>query len=160
MVLVSALLTGMSLSLRLKKRRDYLYETVAFLTSAEIEIEYVSMPVFEILVKFQSSSGCRSLDFIKGCIDYCEKGEDFSVGWSRAVGASLLPMKKEEREKLISFGGLLGTSDAQGQRSILALFVRTFSLYRDKASEEYEKYGRMTVTVSVIIGMGIFIFLM
>lgn len=160
MVLVSALLTGMSLSLRLKRRRDYLYETVTFLTSAEIEIEYVSLPVFEILKKFQSSSGGKSLDFINNCINYCEKGEDFSAGWSRAVEASLLPMKKEEREKLISLGGLLGTSDTQGQRSILELFVKTFSLYCEKAEAEYEKYGRMIITVSGIIGMGIFIFLM
>lgn len=160
MVLVSALLMGMSLSLRLKRRRDYLYETVAFLTSAEIGIEYVRLPVTDILKNFQSSGGCKSLDFIDGCILYCDEGEDFFVSWKRAVEASLLPMKKQEKEKLVSLGGLLGTSDASGQRSILALFVKTFSLYREKAEEEYEKYGRMTIALSLAAGLGIFIFLM
>lgn len=157
MVWVSIVLMGLSISLRLKSRRDFLDETVLFLSTAALEIEFINLPVFDILEKISLSSSCKTLDFIPQCVSSFREGEDFSVAWSRAVDESSLPLKKEEREKLDSLGQLIGTSDVHGQKSILTLYKDTFSAYGKKAAETYDRYGRMCVTVSSIIGMGIFI---
>ncbi len=160
MVWVSFLLLGMNISLRLKKRRDFLSETVVFLSIARLEIEYVSLPVFEILKSVEKSGTCKNLDFISICLNEKEKGEDFFFSWLNAIESSDLPFSKQEKEKLKSLGGLLGTSDTAGQRSILSLFSESFAVYQKKATEAYDKYGKMSVALSGIIGMGVFILML
>ncbi len=145
------------MSSRLKKRTVFLSETVMFISQVSMEIEFVSLPLFEILKKIAVGSCCGCLDFIPLCIDKWEKGEDFSGSWESSVENSSLPMKKEERQKLKNLGGLLGTSDINGQKNMLKLYSSYFSAYYAKAMKEYEKYGKMCVTLSVVMGTGIFI---
>ncbi len=159
MVLASVIFTGVMLSLRLKKRKEALCETVMFISQVSMEIEFVSLPLFEILKKIAECDCCKSLDFIPLCIENRKRGEDFSVCWEAAVEASCLPMKREERQKLKSLSGLLGTSDASGQKNMLSLYGSYFSSYYQNAVKEYEKYGKMCVTLSVVMGTGIFILL-
>ena len=160
MVLVSAMLLGMRISSRLKVRSDFLSETVLFISRVGMEIEYVNLPVFGIMKKIEQSECCKNLDFIPGCIRELKKGEDFYFSWHKAVKESALPMKKEEKEKLLSLGSLIGTSDAEGQIALLALYKDYFSHFQKRAGEEYEKYGKMCITLSGIVGAGIFIMLM
>lgn len=157
MVWASILITGMNLSLRLKIRKDFLGEIVVFLMTAIVEIDYISLPVTEILKKVRSNGACKKLDFIGICIDETEKGEDFDFAWSRAVDLSALPFTAEEQKKLISLGSLIGTSDVAGQRSILTLYSDTFREYHRKAEEIYTKYGKICIVVSGFLGMGIFV---
>ena len=160
MVLVSALFAGTALHSRLKKRREFLHEILVFISMMKIEFEFMAMPVFRVLEKLYSSGSCRSLDFVSLCMRSVQKGDDFSEAWRNSVENSCLPMKKEEREKLSAMGSLLGTSDIKGQLSMLTLFYESFLAYRKKADNEYEKYGRLCITVSAIVGTGVFIFLM
>ena len=160
MVWVSMLIVGTDISLRLKKRRDFLSEIVVFFTTVIVEIDYVNLPLTDILRKVTSSGACGRLDFIGECIAETENGEDFNIAWTESVRRSALPFTRREREKLISLGGLLGTSDAQGQRSILALFSRSFELYSKKAESTYLRYGRLCITVSGFLGMGLFVIML
>lgn len=157
--MVSVIFTGVMLSSRLKKREVFLGEAVMFISQVSMEIEFVGMPLFEILKKIADGGCCKSLDFISGCIENRKKGDDFSACWERAVENSSLPLKTEERQKLKSLSGLLGTSDVSGQKNMLSLFNSYFSTYYEKASRENEKYGKMCITLSVVVGMGIFILL-
>lgn len=160
MVWVSMLLVGMNLSLRLKKRRNFLAETIVFFTTAIVEIEYINLPVTDILKKIKNSGVCKQLDFIDGCIEKTENGEDFNVAWAESVRQSVLPFTREERGKLVSIGELIGTSDAQGQLSILTLFKDSFAQYYTKAEASYLKYGRICITVSGFFGMGVFVIML
>ena len=159
MVLASMIFTGVMLSSRLKRRSTFLGETVMFISQVSMEIEYVNLPLFEIFEKIVSGSCCRSLDFVPCCLEKWEKGEDFSFSWESSVEKSSLPMKKEERQKLKNLSLLLGTSDASGQKNLLTLYRSYFSSYYEKALKEYEKYGKMCVTLGVVMGTGIFIML-
>lgn len=159
MVLASVIFTGVMLSSRLKKRAVFLCETVMFISQVSMEIEFISLPLFEILKKIAGGDCCKSLDFISMCIENRKNGDDFSVCWETAVEASLLPMKKEERQKLKSLSGLLGTSDINGQKKMLSLYSSYFTAYYEKAVKENEKYGKMCVTLSAVMGTGIFILL-
>ena len=160
MVSVSVLLLGMSLYSRLKMRKAFLAEILLFLSNVKIEIEYINLPVYQMLNKIHSSGICKNLSFISSCIKKIDQGEDFSTAWYESVSNSFLPMKKEEREKLSGLGNFLGASDLQGQISLLSLFYENFSAYYKKADEDFEKYGKMCVTVSCIVAVGIFIFIM
>ncbi len=145
------------MSSRLKKRCLFLSETVLFFSQVSLEIEFVNLPVFEILKKIESVKCCKSLDFIGFCLEKMKTGKDLFCSWSESVEQSSLPMKKEERDKLKNLGSMLGTSDAYGQRAILSLYKSYFSAYYDKALLEYEKYAKMCVTLSAVAGVGIFI---
>ena len=160
MVLASMLLMGVRMSSRLKKRSIFLGEILLLISQISIEIEYVSLPVLEIFNKLNESGSCKSLDFISLCLKLMQKGEDFFTSWQKALEQSELPLKKEEREKLLAFGGMLGTSDAAGQSSMLAVYREYFSFYRDSAKAEYEKYSRMWIGLGAVAGVGAFILLM
>ncbi len=157
--MASVIFTGVMLSSRLKKREVFLCETVMFISQVSMEIEFVSLPLFEILKKIARGDCCKSLDFIPMCIENRKRGDDFSLCWETAVEGSSLPLKKEERQKLKSLSGLLGTSDVSGQKNMLSLYSSYFTAYYEKAVKEHEKYGKMCVTLSVVMGTGIFILL-
>ncbi len=157
MVLVSVIFSGITMSLRLKKRSEFLSEILLFISQVSMEIEFVSLPVLEILRKIEAGECCKNLDFIAICLENTQLGEDFFYSWKKGVSDSRLPMKKEEREKLENLGGMLGTSDASGQRAMLSLYKSYFSAFYDRAVQEYDKYGKMIVTLSVVAGTGIFI---
>ena len=148
------------MSSRLKKRSVFLSEVLLFFSQASMEIEYVNLPVPDILRKIEAGCCCRSLDFISPCLESLNLGYGFCDSWEQSVENSSLPMKKEERQRLKNLGSLLGTSDAVGQRSILALYTKYFTYYHELAVADYEKYGKMCVTVSLVTGVGIFILLM
>ena len=148
------------MSSRLKRRSTFLGETVMFISQACTQIEYLNLPLFEILQKTACGNCCKSLDFIPLCLEKWEKGEDFSLCWESSVEASALPMKKEERQRLKNLSQLLGTSDAAGQKNVLTLYGSYFSAYHERAVSEYEKYGKMYITLSTVMGTGIFILLM
>ncbi len=158
--MASVLLVGMRLYLRLKTRRAFLGEILLFLSNVKIEIEYISLPLCEVLRKIECSGSCRNLDFISRCLDGVDEDEDFSTAWCNAIRSSSLPMRKEEREKLTGLGSFLGMSDLQGQMSLLSLFYESFSSYYKKADADFEKYGKTCITVSCIVATGIFIFIM
>ena len=158
--MASVMFLGVGISSRLKKRSVFLAEAVMFISRVSMEIEYVNLPLFEILKKINESGCCRSLDFIPSCISLWEKGEDFSFAWQNSLKNSALPMKKEEKAKLFDMGDMLGMSDAEGQRAMLSLYAEYFSAYSTRAAEEYGKYGKMCITLSAVTGTGLFILLM
>ncbi|MBQ7861254.1 MAG: stage III sporulation protein AB [Clostridia bacterium] len=160
MVLTGAVLTGMMISSRLKKRVEILEAVEIFISSVSLEIEFVSLPVYEILRKTACFEGCKELDFIGHCLSKMEGGEDFKSSWAAGVELSALPFKREEKEKLKSLGALIGTSDAEGQRAMLSLYGSYFSFFSDNARKECEKYGRTGISLSVLLGLGILILLM
>lgn len=149
--------SGVTISLRLKRRSEFLGEILLLISQIGVEIEFAGMPVLEILKKIQRGCCCKSLDFIALCLESTQSGEDFFCSWKTGVDASCLPMKKEEREKLKNLGAMLGTSDATGQRAMLTLYKSYFSAFYDRALREHEKYARMCVTLSAVAGAGIFI---
>ncbi len=157
MVLTGAMLLGTVISSRLKRRAEVLEEIVAFITAVGLEIEFMSLPVYEILRKMAEFDGCKHLDFVSICLEKMEKGEDFKNSWAFGVVSSLLPLRQDEREKLKRLGFVIGTSDAEGQRAMLSLYGSYFSAFSNKARQDYEKYGKTSITLSTVAGMGAFI---
>lgn len=155
--MVSVIFSGIMMSLRLKKRSEFLSEILLFVSQVSMEIEFTGLPVLEILKKIEAGECCKNLDFIALCVEKMQSGEDFYYSWKNGLEGSRLPMKKEERDKLKNLGSMLGTSDATGQSSMLLLYKSYFSAFYDKAVQEREKYGKMCLTLSVVLGTGIFI---
>lgn len=160
MVLIGSVLSGIVISSRLKKRVEILEAIEIFISSVGLEIEFISLPVYEILCKTVRLEGCKGLDFIAVCLEKMKKGDDFRASWIFGVDKSLLPLKAEEREKLKSLGSLIGTSDAEGQRAMLSLYKSYFSAFSNKARQDYEKYGKTSITLSALLGAGILILMM
>lgn len=160
MVLAGSVLLGMTVSLRLKKRVEILEAVEIFISAVSLEIEFISLPVYEILKKISAFESCRELDFINSCTEKMKNGEDFRSSWVQSVELSELPLKGEEKEKLKSLGSLIGTSDVKGQSAMLSLYSSYFSVFGDKARREYEKYGKTSVTLGTLFGTGVFILMM
>lgn len=158
--MVSAVLLGVRASCRLKKRAEMLEAVEIFISAASLEIEFISLPVYEILCKISGFDSCKELDFISFCLAEMEKGEDFRYSWVKGIDLSELPFRRDEKEKLKGLGSLIGTSDIDGQRNMLSLYGSYFSAYRNTAQGEYERYGKTSITLGAVMGMGIFILMM
>lgn len=160
MVLTGAVLWGLIISSRLKKRVEMLEAVEVFISAVSLEIEFISLPVYEILQKITASESCRTLDFIRICLDKMDEGENFKNAWLYSVDSSSLPFKAEESEKLRSLASLIGASDSEGQKAMLTLYLSYFSAFCDKARREYEKYGKSVITLSTVTGMAVLILIM
>lgn len=160
MVLIGAVLLGTVISSRLKKRAEMLEAVEIFISSVSLEIEFISLPVYEILRKITGFEGCKGLDFIIPCLEKMEKGEDFRASWVHSVEESSLPFKAQEKEKLKSLGSVIGASDVEGQRAMLSLYGNYFSDFSKNARRDYEKYGKTSITLCTLSGIGVLILMM
>lgn len=151
------MLLGLRMSFRLKNRVDILEETVNFLASFKIELEYTGNTLYSLLCKARSSSLCRNLDYLKMCCELMKKGDDFPKAWSSSFQSSNLPYKSEEKQKLLHLGNVLGTTDLSSQSTILALYTEYFKSYYNQACEINKKYGRLSALMGVFLGFGVFI---
>lgn len=150
-------MAGTAVSYRLKMRKAFLSQLLLFFSAVSVEIEFISLPLADIMKKIKEEKTCGKLDFIAPCIEYLYRGESFSSSWEKAVDKSLLPMRQEEKEKLLQLGYLLGTSDANGQKVILTLYSNYFTEFYNKAEADNERYGKLTVLLGAVLGMGLFI---
>lgn len=158
--MVSVIFSGITMSLRLKRRSEFLGEILLFVSQVSMEIEFISLPLPEILKKIYDGECCRNLDFVAFCLENMRSGEDFFSSWKNGIEVSRLPMKKEEREKLKNLGSLLGTSDAKGQSALLSLYKSYFSAFYERAVSDEQRYGKMCVTLGIVLGTGVFILIL
>jgi stage III sporulation protein AB len=91
------------------------------------------------------------LDFIKELVSISENEADIHKAWSEAVKKSVFG--NEEREIMLLFGNMLGTSDINGQVSAIELYKKRLDNLFNELKTEYESKGRMYRSVGVLIGI-------
>lgn len=151
-------LIGMRMSLLLKRRQLLLEETLTFLNSLSVEIEYSQKSIIKIIDRISCEESVKNLEFLKDCIRQMNVGADFPSAWCKAVESSRL-YKREEKAKLLQLGSQLGTSDTDNQLRIIKVYSDYFQKYCLSASEDYKKYGKASSLFGMFIGAAIFVLL-
>ena len=127
------------------------------LEEMKILIEYLNMPIYEMLISISSKEYLRQLNFIAVCADEISKGIDFPNAWKHSLSLYSLQYKTQEKDKLLQLGENLGASNKENQLNILSLQTTCFCEYLQKAKEKRKKYGSMASTIGVLSGCMIFI---
>ncbi len=151
-------LTGMRISLLLKKRLNLLEETLTFLNTMIVSIEYTRSDILKIISSVIKEDSLKNLVFLRKCYDGIRNGYDFPDSWSKAVESTHL-YKSDERAKLLQLGTCLGTSDSKNQVNIISSFRYYFEGYLSRANDDYTKYGKVSSLFGMFLGAVVFILL-
>lgn len=142
---------------RLKKRTSYLKDMVSFFEAFSVEIEYSMSDLPVIIKKLSESQMYCDMCFLKECVRFIEYGKDFPVAWSSAVEKNTPLLNCDERDKLISFGLTLGTTDISGQNKLIELFAGYFDMFFKCAKSRDEKFYGIYILSGTLTGFGLFI---
>ena len=132
-------------------------KTLLMLEEMKILIEYLNMPIYEMLTSISGKEYLGQLNFIAICADEISKGVDFPKAWKYSLSLSCLQYKTQEKEKLLQLGENLGASNKENQVNILSLHSAYFCEYLQKAKDKRKKYGSMASIIGVLSGCMIFI---
>ncbi|MGN0485616.1 MAG: stage III sporulation protein AB [Acutalibacteraceae bacterium] len=155
----SLILMGVSYSHKLKKRSVMLENTGLMIDQMKIRLEYLSLPINELVSDLASTQLGRELPFLLRCQESMTGGDDFPEAWQSALEKEALPYSAEEKEKLLQLGSNLGTSDLKGQLSLMEIYSDFFSEYTQIAKSKEKKYGNTAVVLGTLIGSMFFIIL-
>ena len=142
---------------RLKKRVAQLTDIVSFLQAVCVEIEFSVSDLPFILKTLSEAQLCSHIFFLKKCVLSVESGIDFPAAWSKAISENTPLLTVDERDKLLSFGLSLGTTDILGQRKMIKLFEGYFNSYLKNAEIRCEKFYRIYILLGTLAGFGMFI---
>lgn len=127
------------------------------LEEMKILLQYLNIPVYEMLIQISDKEYLKELDYVQECITVMNCGTDFPLAWKRSVLSANQLYKREEIDKLLQLGENLGTSDAENQMKILNMQTSYFETFLKSAEEQSQKYSTASITLSVLFGCMIFI---
>lgn len=136
---------GLRQSLLLKGHVKFLSEIQSLLRSFSIEIRCRAYTLDELM---QNSDGKFARCF-RQCRGQCS---DARTAWEAACGT--LSENSEETAMLREIGQSLGTSDINGQLSMLEMYSERTSVLLKAAEDEYSRKGRSLLQVGIICGIG------
>jgi len=80
------------------------------------------------------------------------EGDNFREDWVRAAN-EMDELQEGELSVIKSIGAALGTSDVQGQLSMLEVNTRLLESYAEQAREQYMKKGKLYRTMGLLAGL-------
>ncbi len=145
---------GLMLRRRLIDRADCLERLVAMLDYLSAQISYVRMPIGEIVLQMSAQSQFTRLTFLSECRQRLSQGVSFPQAWKSSVVQQRSLLSKEDFERLISLGDVLGTTDALEQQKTIEMYTHLFEKSYESARGECTSYSRMYLTIGVLAGVG------
>ena len=140
-------------SVNLKKHVALLNKTINMLSEMKVQLEYLNMPVFDMINKINKSI---DLDFLSECLDMISDGKDFPEAWKSSVNHAIC-YKSEEKNELLQLGSNLGTSNRDNQIEIICMHKTAFEEFLNKAKTKEQKYGKLSITLGTLMGCMFFI---
>ena len=148
---------GAAYSIKLKKRIKLLENTSLMLRDIKIQLQYLNMPLYEILSEMKSKNYFREIIFINECDKFIVSGMDFPDAWKKSIITNSQYYKREEIHKLLHLGANLGSCNLENQLDIINLYIGYFDNFLEKAKSKQQKYGSMTLMLSMLLGCMIFL---
>lgn len=152
-----SILIGINRASKLNLRVNLIEKTKLFIDAVKIEINYTNSSLPLIIENFSSQDTFETLDFLNLCQEKMNQGADFPFAWKNAITQSSQPYIEDEKDKLINLGASLGTSDLNGQLSLLNMYSIYFDEFLTQAKKQKDKYSNMSVSLGVFIGLAVFV---
>jgi stage III sporulation protein AB len=148
---------GAAYSIKLKKHVTLLENTLLMLQDIKIQLQYLNMPLYELLLEIKTKKYFSEIKFIDECNKLIVSGVDFPDAWKNSVCTNPQYYKREEIYKLLHLGENLGSCNIENQLIIMDLHISYFHDFLEKAKSKQHKYGNMILILSVLSGCMIFI---
>lgn len=152
---------GLSAIRRLERRVTALRSLVDALQVMKCEMEFQAPTMEELLFAAAQRAAEPASRFLNRCAQELERGDQrrFFELWENCASDELPELAFDDREILLSLGGILGRYDTEGQKeAIAAARARLFSCLNE-AMEARQRKGRVYGALSVSAGMFVLILL-
>ena len=156
LIWASLILTATVYSADLKKRVMLLSSTIIMISQIKIQLEYLNMPVCDIIRKLCTNNSVANIEFLSACDKLISSGVDFPVAWESSV-VQATNYKTDEKRELLQLGANLGTSNKENQIEIIHTHKKAFELFESKAKEKEQRYAKLSVALAALIGCMFFI---
>ena len=143
-------------SSELKRRVIILSETSLMIYEMKIQLEYLNMPVYDMIDNLSKKDSLTEIDFLRQCRELLSQGKDFPLAWKTSV-LNAMHYKMNEKTVLLQLGSNLGTSNKENQIEMLQLHKIAFDEFIKTAKDKEAKYGKMSITLAALTGCMFFV---
>lgn len=145
---------GFAMSDRLKKRVEQLRLLISALEEAAALMKYRAVPTDELLRTLCGQPSLKGSEFLRLLGGEREQGAPLREAWRKAAKEAAY-FSENDREILFTLGDRLGTTDPEGQLSLLSL-SRTFAEKNlAEAEEAYRGKGLLIKKTAVLCGAAV-----
>lgn len=134
-IIAASLMTGLTLSDRVKRHYVHLKNIVLMLNETEIMLRYNACTIKELFAHLKACSELKTLDFLDV---RTVNASDIKETVVDKIQATSLELSEDEKKSLISFFRELGSTDMQGQLAIVKHYKEYFN---GRAAAVYEECG-------------------
>lgn len=150
--MVTSLLTGGLYAVRLTVRRcDELSQVLLMFTLVENDLSYSLTPFVSLVTALSQNQCLYLLDFLPRCVLLCGEGVDFPAAWQRAVNESRALLSGRERQTLMQFASLAGTTDAKGQMRLCKAYSEELERSKEKSEAFRKKYTGLFFALGILL---------
>lgn len=117
------------------------------------QLECCCCPLEPLLDILTSSEELADLKFLSECRDMLSS-EPFPQAWNKALRdrANTAGLNTSDVERLVSFGGVLGTTALDGQITNCDMYSADFSLRLSGARERCARYSKLLPPLGALLG--------
>lgn len=138
----------MSLNMKKKLERLNLFRRMTDETATLIR--YRSLTVREIFLLLKENGAYTDLLFLQNA-DFSDKSRPVGEIWQESIDSDFT-LSSEEKKLLIQLGRQLGTTDTQGQLSVISVFNESLDTMIEKQSEKYAVKGKLCRSMGILAG--------
>lgn len=143
---------GFSRSEQLRSRTEICRQSGELLRVCQFHIRYDGADVYEMSAMLKRSDTFGRLTFLRHLPESFQPDISFFSQWESALAVqSELP--DEERDILLRFGGLIGSTDPEGQIKSIDALLDELSRLEERRTEEYLRKGRLCRSLGLLTGI-------
>ena len=141
---------GVNISSGIKRKLERLILFRKMTDEIATLIRYRSLTVREIILLLGDNDLYNDIGFLHTG-KYCDKSKPAGEIWVESV-MSDFSLSQEEKKILAQLGTQLGTTDTQGQLSVLAVFNENIGSMIEKQTEKYAVKGKLCRSMGILAG--------
>lgn len=161
MVIASSSILGYSISKEYSKRTSQLRELQVLMQIFENEINFLSSVLVNAFENIYNMSRSEVREFFIGTIKNLEHncGIGANKAWTKSVEDNVknTSLNKEDKEILLQFGSILGSTDKDGQINNIRHLIGQLKIQEQKSEEMRKKNETMYRKLGLLGGIAIVI---
>lgn len=138
------------MSLGMKKKLERLNIFRRMTDETATLIRYRSLTVREIFLLLKENNAYSDLLFLHNA-DFSDKSRPVGEIWQESIDSDFT-LTIEEKKMLIQLGRQLGTTDTEGQLSVISVFNESLDSMIKKQSEKYAVKGKLCRSMGILAG--------
>lgn len=143
---------GCSRSERLRRRIEVCQQAEELLRVCGFHIRYDGADVYTLCRLLKASDSFGRLAFIRELPEEFIPDRSFSSSWSAALHTQP-ELPDDERGILTRFGGILGSTDPQGQAESIEALTEELTRLEERRTEEYLRKGKLYRSLGLLTGV-------